>query len=153
MNKIIAAMALVAVHASAPAQGLRPMLSLDTAAKVRDTCLAWAKERKLNVAIAVYDDAGRLVTFARMDGANTAVSDIAMWKGRSAATYRVASAETAKWNNPAFPGISTGGGGTPIFTADGKPLGAIGVSGAATEEDIACGEAAIAAVSLRTKAQ
>lgn len=153
MKKIIAAMALVAVHASAPAQGLRPMLSLDTAAKVRDTCLAWAKERKLNVAIAVYDDAGRLVTFARMDGANTAVSDIAMWKGRSAATYRVASAETAKWNNPAFPGISTGGGGTPIFTADGKPLGAIGVSGAATEEDIACGEAAIAAVSLRTKAQ
>jgi uncharacterized protein GlcG (DUF336 family) len=153
MNKIIAAMALVAVHASAPAQVLRPMLSLDTAAKVRDTCLAWAKERKLNVAIAVYDDAGRLVTFARMDGANTAVSDIAMWKGRSAATYRVASAETAKWNNPAFPGISTGGGGTPIFTADGKPLGAIGVSGAATEEDIACGEAAIAAVSLRTKAQ
>ena len=153
MKKIIAAMALVAVHASAPAQGLRPMLSLDTAAKVRDTCLAWAKERKLNVAIAVYDDAGRLVTFARMDGANTAVSDIAMWKGRSAATYRVASAETAKWNNPAFPGISTGGGGTPIVTADGKPLGAIGVSGAATEEDIACGEAAIAAVSLRTKAQ
>jgi glc operon protein GlcG len=153
MKKIIAAMALVAVHASAPAQVLRPMLSLDTAAKVRDTCLAWAKERKLNVAIAVYDDAGRLVTFARMDGANTAVSDIAMWKGRSAATYRVASAETAKWNNPAFPGISTGGGGTPIFTADGKPLGAIGVSGAATEEDIACGEAAIAAVSLRTKAQ
>ncbi len=128
------------------------MLSLDTAGKMRDTCLAWAKDRKLNVAIAIYDDAGRLVTFARMDGANTAVSDIAMWKGRSAATYRVASAETAKWNNPAFPGISTGGGGTAIFTGDGKPLGGIGVSGASTEDDIACGEAAIAAVSLRPKA-
>ena len=153
MKIIWAALAVAAFHASAPAQVARPMLGIDTASRMRDTCLAWAKERKLNVAIAIYDDAGRLVTFARMDGANTAVSDIAMWKGRSAATYRVASAETAKWNNPAFPGISTGGGGTPMFTKDGQPLGAIGVSGAATEEDIACGEAAIAAVSLRPTAK
>ena len=153
MKTIIAAIALVAVHASAPAQALRPMLGIDTAAKVRDTCLAWAKDRKLNVAIAVYDDSGRLMTFARMDGANTAVSDIAMWKGRSAATYRTASAETAKWNNPAFPGIATGGGGVPMFTKDGQPLGAIGVSGAQTEDDIACAEAGIAAASLRPTAK
>ena len=153
MRMLVAAALAVAVQASANAQVMRPVLSLETASRMRDTCLTWARERKLNVAIAIYDDSGRLMTFARRDGANTAVSDIAMWKGRSAATYRVASAETAKWNNPAFPGISTGGGGTPIFTADGKPLGAIGVSGAATEEDIACGEAAIAAVSLRAKAQ
>ena len=153
MRMWVAAALAVAVQGPATAQVMRPVLSLETASRMRDTCLAWARERKLNVAIAIYDDSGRLMTFARMDGANTAVSDIAMWKGRSAATYRVASAETAKWNNPAFPGISTGGGGTPVFTADGKPLGAIGVSGAATEEDIACGEAAIAAVSLKPKAQ
>ena len=153
MRMLVAATLAVAVQGPATAQTLRPVLSLETASRMRDTCLAWAKERKLNVAIAIYDDAGRLMTFARMDGTSTAVTDIAMWKGRSAATYRIASAETAKWNNPAFPGISTGGGGTPIFTVDGKPLGAIGVSGAATEEDIACGEAAIAAASLKPKAQ
>ena len=153
MRMLVAVGLAVAEQGPATAQIMRPVLSLETASRMRDTCLAWARERKLNVAIAVYDDSGRLMTFARMDGANTAVSDIAMWKGRSAATYRVASAETAKWNNPAFPGISTGGGGTPVFTADGKPLGAIGVSGAATEEDIACGEAAIGAVSLKPKPQ
>ena len=142
---------LLALSVPASPQALRPVLTHDTAARVRDACLAWAKDRKLNVAVAVYDDAGRLMTFARMDGTSTAVSDIAMWKGRSAATYRIASADTAKWNNPAFPGIATGGGGVPIFTADGRPLGAIGVSGAATEEDIACAEAAIGASGLRQK--
>ncbi|MFL6735051.1 MAG: GlcG/HbpS family heme-binding protein [Sphingomicrobium sp.] len=152
MKRIVAALALVAAAEPASTQALRPVLGLDTAAHMRDTCLAWAKGRKLNIAIAVYDDSGRLMTFARMDGANTAVSDIAMWKGRSAATYRVASAETAKWNNPAFPGIATGGGGVPVFTKDGQPLGSVGVSGAVTEDDIACAEAAISAASLRSKA-
>ncbi|MEO6359074.1 MAG: heme-binding protein [Sphingomicrobium sp.] len=148
---LTAAVLVLGIHGTVPAQTLRPMLTLDTASRVRDSCLAWAKERKLNVAIAVYDESGRMLTFARMDGASTAVSDIAMWKGRSAATYRSASADTAKWNNPSFPGIATAGGGVPIFTADGQALGAIGVSGAQTEEDIACGETAIASVSLRSK--
>ena len=150
--KGIAVALLLVVSGPSPAQTARPMLTLETASRMRDTCLAWAKERKLNVAVAVHDDSGRLVTFAHMDGAPTSVIDIAMWKSRSAATYRIASAETAKWNNPAFPGIATGGGGVPVFTADGQPLGAIGVSGAATEEDIACAEAGISAVALKPKA-
>ncbi|MEO5775097.1 MAG: heme-binding protein [Sphingomicrobium sp.] len=148
----ILALATLMVAAAAPAQTLRPALTLDTAARMRDTCIAWAKERKLNVAVAVYDDSGRLLTFARMDGVSTAVGDIAMWKGKSAATYRSASADTAKWNNPSFPGIATAGGGTAVFTQDGQPLGGIGVSGAKTEEDIACGEGAISAVSLKRSA-
>ena len=100
--------------------------------------MVWAEARKLNVAIAVHDESGRLVTFARMDGASTAVSDIAIWKSRSAATYRYASAETAKWNNPDFPGIATAGGGVPIFTVDGQALGAIGVSGAGCAASVDC---------------
>jgi uncharacterized protein GlcG (DUF336 family) len=124
-----------------------------SAATIRDGCMVWAEARKLNVAIAVHDESGRLVTFARMDGASTAVSDIAIWKSRSAATYRYASAETAKWNNPDFPGIATAGGGVPIFTVDGQALGAIGVSGASTDDDIACAEAGIRAAALRSKAR
>lgn len=151
-SMMIAATLVLALQSAASAQTLRPALTLETASRVRDTCLAWAKDRKLNVAIAVHDESGRLLTFARMDGASTAVSDIAMWKSRSAATYRSASADTAKWNNPSFPGIATAGGGVPIFTADGQALGAIGVSGARTEDDIACAEAGISAVLLRSKA-
>lgn len=152
MRLFLAAALALGIYGAAAAQTLRPVLTLDTASRARDACLAWAKERKLNIAIAVHDESGRLMTFARMDEASTAVSDIAIWKGRSAATYRAASADTAKWNNPNFPGIATAGGGVPIFMPDGQALGAIGVSGAQTDEDIACAEAGIASVSLRSKA-
>jgi uncharacterized protein GlcG (DUF336 family) len=149
MKKIVAAACLAATPMAAPAQTLRPVLTYDSAAKMRDACLAFAKERKLDVAIAVHDEAGRLLTFVRMDGASTAVSDIAMWKSRSAATYRYASAETARWNAPMLPGIATAGGGVTVFTTDGQALGAIGVSGAQTQDDIACAEAGIRAAGLR----
>ncbi len=149
MKKMVAAVLFAGVPLAGHAQTLRPVLTYESAAKIRDGCLAFAREKKLDVAIAVHDEAGRLLTFARMDGASTAVSDIAMWKSRSAATFRYSSAETARWNAPMIPGIATAGGGVTVFTADGRALGAIGVSGAQTEDDIACAEAGIRAAGLR----
>ncbi|QIK78205.1 heme-binding protein [Sphingomonas piscis] len=149
MKKWIGTLLMIA-SAPASAQTLRPVLSYGTAAKMRDACLAFAAERKMNVSIAVHDEAGRLLAFAKMDDASTAVSDIAMLKSRSAATYRYAGTETAKWNAPTLPGIASFGGGVPAFAADGKALGGIGVSGAKTEDDIACAEAGVRAVGLRT---
>ena len=150
MNRLVAAACLAALPIAAPAQTMRPVLSYDSAAKIRDGCLAFATDKKLDIAIAVHDDSGRLVTFARTDGASTAVSDIAIWKSRSAATYRFPSADTARWNAPTLPGIATAGGGVTMFTADGTALGAIGVSGGPTPDDIACAEAGIRAAGLRT---
>jgi len=150
MKWIVAAAALAGLHSGAPAQEMKPVLSYATAARMRDGCLAFAGEKKLGVAIAVYDEAGRLLAFAKMDNASTAVADIAMWKGRSAATYHYPSAETAKWNVPTAPGIATVGGGVTAFTADGQPLGAIGVSGAETQDDVACAEAGVRAAGLRS---
>lgn len=149
MNRFVAAACLAALSAAAAAQAPRPVLTYESAAKMRDGCLAFARERKLSVAVAVHDEAGRLLTFARMDEASTAVSDIALWKSRSAATYGYPSADTARWNVPTAPGIATAGGGLPVFTTDGRPLGAIGVSGSPTESDIACAEAGIRAAGLR----
>lgn len=149
MKHIVAVACLAAVSISAPAQTVRPVLTYENAAKIRDGCLAFAREKKFDMAIAVHDEAGRLLTFARMDGASTAVSDVAVWKSRSAATYRFATAETAKWNAPNMPAIATIGGGVAVFSARGEALGAIGVSGAAAEDDIACAEAGIRAAGLR----
>lgn len=149
MKIIIPAALLAAVSTAVPAQTLRPVLSYESAAKMRDGCLAFAREKKLNISLAVHDEAGRLLTFARMDGASTAVSDVAIWKSRSAATFRYASAETARWNAPQIPGIATAGGGVVAFGPDGTAFGAIGVSGAQTEDDIACAEAGIRAAGLR----
>lgn len=135
------------IAAAGSAQTARPMLDYATAAKVRDGCLAWAGERGLKVAVAVYDESGRLVAFARADGAPTAVAEFAMWKGKSAATIHVASKETANWGNgPA--NLATWEGGTPIFSPDGAALGGVGVSGASGAEDSACGEAGIAAAGM-----
>jgi uncharacterized protein GlcG (DUF336 family) len=88
------------------------------------------------------------MAFALMDGAASAVGDYAQWKGRSAATIHVASAETANWGRgPAQ--LATWEGGTPVFSAAGAPLGGVGVSGAESAEDAACGKAGIAAAGLR----
>ena len=141
-------LAILTLAGPAGAQTARPMLDYASAAKIRDGCVAWATERKLAVAVAVFDERGTLMAYALMDGAPSAVGGYAQWKGRSAATIHVASAETANWGRgPAE--LATWEGGTPVFSAGGAPLGGVGVSGAESAEDAACGQAGIAAAGLR----
>ena len=143
----IAAAALL-LAAPAAAQTARPMLDYATAAKMRDACVAYASERKAGVAIAIYDDEGRMVAFALMDGIVNVSSELAMWKARAAMNYRVPSADMAKWD-PAIPGVATFPGGVAFYTAQGAPLGAIGVSGSSPDGDLACAKAAVAAAGLK----
>ena len=147
MNKAIAAL-LMAMALPASAQTPRPMLDYASAATIRDTCVAWAKERNLAVAVAVFDEGGKLLAFAHMDGAASMVGDVAQWKGRSAAMMHVASAVTAEWGRGP-PGLATWEGGLPVFSAEGVALGGVGVSGAQSAEDVACGKAGIAAAGLK----
>ena len=149
MNKAVAAMlAVLALPAPLAAQTPRPMLDYASAATIRDACLAWAAERDLAVAVAVFDESGKLLAFAQMDGAASAVGDFAQWKGRSAATVHVASAVTAEWGRGP-PGLATWEGGIPVFSTAGVALGGVGVSGAESADDVACGKAGIAAAGLR----
>ena len=149
MRRTVATMlAMVALAAPAVAQTSRPMLDYASAAKIRDGCVAWAGEHKLALAVAVFDERGTLLAFALMDGAASAVGDYAQWKGRSAAMIHVASAETAEWGRGP-PGLATWEGGVPVFSTEGVALGGVGVSGAASAEDVACGKAGIAAAGLR----
>lgn len=153
MRKAVAALlAMVALAAPAGAQTARPMLDYTSAAAIRDGCVAWASERNLAVAVAVFDERGTLMAFALMDDAASAVGDYAQWKGRSAATIHVASAETANWGRgPAQ--LATWEGGVPVFSTEGAALGGVGVSGAESAEDVACAEAGIAAAGLRKSKQ
>ena len=129
------------------AQSQRTQLDYASAAIIRDTCLAWAKDHKLDLSIAIFNDAGLLITSAHMDGTATAVAEVAQWKGRSAAIYRFPSATTADWGGPA-PGMATWGGGVHFAAKDGTPLGGVGVSGGESSDDIACGVAGIEAAGL-----
>jgi uncharacterized protein GlcG (DUF336 family) len=147
MKKTIAVLiAMLALPAAA--QTPRPMLDYASAATIRDGCVAWAKEKNLAVAVAVFDEGGKLLAFAHMDGAASAVGDFAQWKGRSAATIHVASAVTAEWGRGP-PGLATWEGGVPVFSTRGAALGGVGVSGASSADDVACGKAGIAAAGLR----
>ena len=140
------ALSLVAATA-AGAQESHTVLTYETAAKVRDGCVAWATERNIAVSLAVFDDAGRLITTAHLDGTPTAIADVAHWKGKSAATYRQSSANTSKWGGSA-PLLADWAGGVPFRASNGTALGAIGVSGASSDDDVACALAGITAASL-----
>ena len=127
-------------------------IDLNSAAEIRDHCIAAGKEAGHAVAIAVFDANALLVTFAKSDTASRATGEVAHWKGQSAASYRFTTQATAKWNVPTAPLISTAGGGLPIYSRDGEPLGAVGVSGAPVSFDIRCGAEAIKAAGFLTEA-
>jgi uncharacterized protein GlcG (DUF336 family) len=143
-----AAALLLGVPASA--QTARPVLDYASAAKIRDTCVAWARAHKINVAIVVIENHGMPMTLAHMDGVSTGVGEIAMWKAMSAAKYGRATADTAALNPPAnMPSVATIMGGVPIYSADGVLLGGVGTSGGKPADDAACGTAGIEAAGLK----
>jgi glc operon protein GlcG len=143
----LVATATLFISTGSQAQTARPFLDFKTADAIRDHCLANAAQAGLSVAIAVFDDGGDLVTFAN-HGASPAAAALAQWKGRSAAVYRRSTRETATWNAPTAPMIATMEGGVPLFARDGTAIGGVGVSGASSEFDAACGTRAAEAASL-----
>ncbi|MBA3313911.1 MAG: heme-binding protein [Planctomycetota bacterium] len=117
-----------------------------------------AREMKLKVNIAVVDDGGHLIAFARMDGARPASATTAMTKAVTAATFRqptgpVPAGTTAPdvllnislQNAAAASGgkVTTLLGGVPI-EIDGQIIGAVGVGGGTGEQDVIIARAGIA---------
>lgn len=144
----LVAAALLAVT-SANADAKVSALQLSHIQKMNTKCLEHAHKANYEVAIAIYNQSGILLSFVQTDGAAPGVGEVARWKGTSSAFYRVATAKTAEWNVPNAPKIATIRGGLPIFSADGKALGGIGVSGAPSEFDEECAAEATLAAGLR----
>jgi uncharacterized protein GlcG (DUF336 family) len=107
--------------------------------KLMAAALAEAKRNQWVVAIAILDDGGHLLHFARMDGATPANAAIAVEKGRTAAVSRRTS---GSWQERIktrpemlkMPGILPVQGGVPILV-DGACVGGVGVSGVQSHED------------------
>ena len=117
----------------------RPLLTLEDCLKISAAAEAEARKNSWNVAIAILDDGGHLLHFARMDGATPANATIALEKGRTAAISRRSS---ARWQEIVksrtemlkMPGILPVQGGLPIVV-DGVCVGGIGASGVQSHED------------------
>ncbi len=140
-----------ALAGSAFALELRPVLSLDVAKKMAAACEAKAKQEGWKMNIAIVDNGGNLKFFLRQDDAFLKSIEIAQLKAGTSAGFPFSTKQigdiTTKVPGIAFvPGIVTFEGGLPILTADGKQVGAIGVSGGTAEQDGICAQASVDAV-------
>jgi len=131
-----------ATVASAQVPSYGPNINLEQARRAIAAGEAEARKNGWPVAIAIFDTAGQLVAFQKMDDTQTASIDVAQDKGRSAAIFR----RPTKVMEDALAGggagvrflnlraASTVEGGVPI-TVNGKIIGAIGVSGVTSQQD------------------
>ena len=133
----------------------KAVLSLDDARRAMDRMLQEAlKAANRPVAIAICDDQGELVAFARMDKCSPLPLTIARKKAYTAARTRSdtkAFADRLKGmgrsaidlGDPNLIGVQ---GGVAIIAADDSGLGGIGVSGLAAEEDEAIAKIGLTAI-------
>jgi uncharacterized protein GlcG (DUF336 family) len=130
--------------------------AITLAAAQRAVPASIAEAERLAVSVAVVDAGGVLRAFARMDGAEIAGEALAVDKAYTAVAHRTATAELGVLAQPGGElfGLQANGrgryvmfgGGLPVTDADGIVVGAVGVSGAAVAEDVACAEVALAAL-------
>ncbi len=123
------------------------------AQRLVDAAVAEAAQRGLALGVAVVDTEGMLKAFARMDGAPAIVIEATQAKAR-AALMGLGSGELGQMMLDNLPnlvsvatlgGMTLLGGGLPI-RADGRLIGAIGVGGASTEDDLTVAEVALKAL-------
>ena len=117
---------------------------------------ATEKARKIGqpMNVAVVDDGGHLVAFARMDGAIKASIDISIRKARTSVLMNAATSALTPLVQPGAElyGLeqTSGGmvafGGGLLLTVDGVVAGAIGVSAGSVEQDVSVAEAGVAAL-------
>lgn len=129
----------------------RPMLTLEDCVRISAAAMAEAQRNGWIVAIAILDDGGHLLHFARMDGATPANAAIAVEKARTSAVSRRASGnweqriKDGRTSMLKMPGILPVQGGLPILV-DGTCIGAVGVSGVQSHEDEQIAKAGIDAL-------
>jgi uncharacterized protein GlcG (DUF336 family) len=142
---------LRSVHSSLP---------LSAAARIVDEALAIrAREQILPLAVAVIDAGGNLVAFKREDGSGVLRFDIALGKAWAALGMGMPTRliRDRLANRPVFQGALAAAsdgrfipvpGGVLILDAEGRAIGAVGISGDASDRDEYCAIQAVKAAGL-----
>jgi len=129
--------------------------------ELAEECVRKAKEKatemKVNMFIAVVDEMGKMVAFARMGETGIGFGEkISMAKAKTAVAYKRSTKETMD-RYAGYPGnyfitamaglypdeFWAGPGGVPVIV-DGQLVGGLGVSGSTPENDHKCATEAIA---------
>lgn len=140
---------------------MRTDISSATAQQLVAEVHAECERRGIRLAAAVVDSGGNLVAAARMDDAQLGALGLATDKAFTAVSFGF---PTSAWVDSSAPGGSDWGlgstlggravvfpGGIPLFH-EGRLVGGLGVSGAASVVDEACALAAAQACGLETTA-
>lgn len=115
-------------------------LTLEAADKVAAAAEAEAKKRNAAVVIVVVDDGGYPLVLKRLNDTQVASVDVGIGKARTAAIFRRPSREfeeqikNGRLASLVLPGATPLQGGVPLI-ANGKVVGAVGVSGNTPQED------------------
>ncbi len=126
--------------------------------KVVEVAMSKAEEMGVVVSVCLSDAEGWPTVFYRMDGGLPPTAELARDKAWTAAAFRMPSGDISRYGIKSFPGlgIPTGGwnervcpipGGQPIFDAEGKLIGSIGVAGGSPAQDARIAKYAAAAMS------
>jgi uncharacterized protein GlcG (DUF336 family) len=130
----------------------KPMLTLDDVKQIAAAAEAEALKNNWKVVISIVDDGGHLMWLQRLDGAAPISTYIAPAKAQTAALGRrdskiyedmINNGRIAFLTAPHLPGMLEGG--VPIVV-DGHVVGAVGVSGVKSAEDVQIARAGIAAL-------
>jgi uncharacterized protein GlcG (DUF336 family) len=114
-----------------------------------------ATQLGITVSVAIMDAGGNLKALVRMDDAWLGSIDVAIKKARTSVLFEMETQAVWQFANPNGPahgieltndGLVTFAGGIPIKSADGKLLGAVGVSGGMVEQDQEVASAGVAAL-------
>ena len=137
----------------------KKVLTLEAADKIAAAAETEAKKRNATVVIVVVDDGGYPLVLKRLNDTQVASVDVGIGKARTAAIFRRPSkvfeeqVKNGRIAALALPGATPLQGGVPLI-ADGKVVGAIGVSGNTPQEDedIAVAGAAAFEATMRSPA-
>lgn len=132
----------------------KPQLILDDVKKIAQGAEEEARRNGWAVSLAVVDDGGHLLWLQRLDDAAPVSAEIAPAKARTAALGRreskvyedmINQGRVSFLSAPTLEGLLEGG--VPIIV-DGQCVGAIGVSGVKSAEDVQIAKAGIAGLGL-----
>jgi uncharacterized protein GlcG (DUF336 family)/mannose-6-phosphate isomerase-like protein (cupin superfamily) len=118
----------------------KKVLTLEAADTIAAAAEAEAKKRNATVVIVVVDDGGYPLVLKRLNDTQVASVDVGIGKARTAAIFRRPSREfeeqikNGRVASLVLPGATPLQGGVPLI-ANGKVVGAIGVSGNTPQED------------------
>jgi uncharacterized protein GlcG (DUF336 family) len=155
--KILSVLALAVCALGMEAQMLPnpygPPITVENAKKAAAAALAEAVKNHWVMAVAIVDPNGTLVYYEKSDNTQIGSANVSINKARSAALYKrptkafqdALASGGAGVRVMALEGAVPVEGGVPILL-DGKIIGAIGVSGANSDQDGQCAVAGAAAI-------